>query len=347
MWPANRRLCRTDTVRAYSFTFEYISRVHAILPTMTEKQALALHSKAQDLQEAGRHRQALAALDRVADHFRSAKELGDLANIDNDRADSLLALCRYREAERAAHEAVKLLSPIAGKLDRATAAAMLPRAWGTWGTALRELGQYDKARPKIDQAVKLAEAHAGRSHEITATQLNNLGVLCKYAGWFAEGRRAYLRALRILEKLFGVDSLATATIWHNLGGLEHARRRYSKGEPMGRKAYEIRRQFLGEDHPATYADAVAWCGLLDGLGRYGESEPIYRRALDFYRRTLGPSHFEVAATLNNLAMVRAAVGDNTEAIRLMKRCVAIKVKLFGANHPEVKLSRSNLDSLVG
>jgi tetratricopeptide (TPR) repeat protein len=312
---------------------------------MTETQALRLHARAQDLSDAGNHRRALAALDRVADYFRSIDAPADLANIEDDRVESLLGLCRYKDAEAAARRAVKLLTPVAHLLDRETAGLLLPRAWGLWGACLRELGKYEDARSKTREAVDLARKHCGRSHQQTATQLNNLGMVCKYGGWFAEGRRVYLRALAILEAEFGVDSLETASIWHNLGGLEHSRGRFSAGEPLGRKAYEIRRKHLGEDHPATVADAVAWCGLLDGLGRFAESEPIYRRALAYYERTLGRNHFEVAATLNNLAMVRASLGDRDEAIKLMERCVAIKVRLFGERHPEVRLSRRTLRRL--
>ena len=93
------------------------------------------------------------------------------------------------------------------------------------------------------------------------------------------------------------------------------------------------------------ADAVAWGGLLDGLDRYEESEPIYRSALAYYEERYGPDHFEVAATLNNLGVIRYEQGDTIEGKELLERCLAIKLKLFGENHPEVTLTRANLDRL--
>jgi Tfp pilus assembly protein PilF len=111
---------------------------------------------------------------------------------------------------------------------------------------------------------------------------------------------------------------------------------------LGRKAYEIRRRDAGEDNVNTMADAVAWAGLLDGLERYSESVPVYLRALAFYESRLGPDHFEVAATLNNLGMVRAMQGDAVEAANLLERSLTIKRKLFGADHPEVRLTDANL-----
>jgi len=120
-----------------------------------------------------------------------------------------------------------------------------------------------------------------------------------------------------------------------------------RAEPLARLAYEIRSRALGEDNELTLADAVAWGGLLDGLGKYEESVPIYRRALAFYESRYGPEHFEVAATLNNLGVARAAQGDRAEGAALLERCVAIKRKLFGDNHPEVQLTEANLAHVTG
>ena len=59
----------------------------------------------------------------------------------------------------------------------------------------------------------------------------------------------------------------------------------------------------------------------------------------------GPEHFEVAATLNNLGVARAAEGDKGEGRALLERCLAIKRKLFGSEHPEVRLTEANLAAL--
>ena len=85
--------------------------------------------------------------------------------------------------------------------------------------------------------------------------------------------------------------------------------------------------------------------MLDGLERFDESVPIYRRALAYYEQRLGMEHFEVAATLNNLGMARVAQGDLKEARTLLRRCLEIKLKLFGEDNPEVRLTRKNIESL--
>jgi tetratricopeptide (TPR) repeat protein len=309
---------------------------------MTESEALQCHERGQQMQGEGLHAEAVVQFALAAEYFAVAEgeQSPDLANVLMDETESLLALCRYDEAEESARRAKDIVAAIEHLLDAETRAELAPRAYSNWGHALRELGRYEEAAEPLRTAVRESHPNALPSH------LNNYGVLCKYWGKFDEGERNYLQALALLEERFGKESLQTATLYHNLGGLEHTRGNYAKGEPLGRKAYEIRRAALGEQDEATIADAVAWGGLLDGLERYSESIPLYNRALTYYEAKLGPDHFEVAATLNNLGMAQAALGNLEQAEATLQRCLNIKLTLFGARHPETNLTRNNLASIV-
>jgi len=308
---------------------------------MTESQAIHHHERGQQLQTTGDHIQAVAEFAQAATWFAEAEgeQSPDLANVLMDYTDSLLALCQYAEAEQTARRAQTIFTAVADQLDPETRAQVLPRANGLLGRSLRELGRYEEASGPLQTAMREA------SEKELPTHLNEYGILCKYWGKYEDGERAYLRALHMLEVQYGKDSLETATLYHNLGGLEHQRGNFVKGEPLARKAYEISRKALGEDHEKTLADAVAWGGLLDGLNREAESLPIYRRALAYYEARYGAIHFEVAATLNNLGMAEAARGNFEEAERTLQRCLDIKRKLFGEQHPEVLLTQQNLSTL--
>ena len=314
---------------------------------MTEAEALELHSRAQELQSAGRHAQASGILARVAGYFESEEgpDSLDLANVLADWAESLSALCLYQEAEAAARRSTQILDRLEHLLDPETHAALVPRAALALGRSLREQGRYEEAATHLRRALAECERIHGAADPETASYLDEYGILCKYWGRYDEGEGCYRKALKIQEDRFGPESPETATIYHNLGGICHARGDFARGEPLAHTAYRIRRMALGADHPDTVADEVAWAGLLDGCERYDESVPIYVRALDFYERHFGPEHFEVAAVLNNLGMARAAQG-NTSLTRLhLERCVAIKRKLFAAGHPELQLSEANLRTI--
>jgi tetratricopeptide (TPR) repeat protein len=316
---------------------------------ITEQQALELHARAQELQSEGRHNEALPGLQLAAEYFAAAEgsQSPDLANVLTDWSESLLALCRYYEAEEKARQGKEILYSIRDLLDPDTRGTMAPRAAIVWGRSLRELGRYEEAAGPLLEAIREAEQYFGADDPEVSGFLNEYGILCKYWGRFDEGERYYLRGLRVLEERFGKEAPETASLYHNLGGLEHARGEFTKGEPFARTAFEIRRRVLGADHADAMADAVAWGGLLDGLGRHAESIPIYRRALEFYEQRFGPDHFEVAATLNNLGMALAAQGEIAEGREQVARCLAIKRKLFAADHPEVRLTEANLRALGG
>lgn len=315
---------------------------------VTEEEALAAHSQAQQWQLEGRHREAAAAFEPVAAFFANAEGEAspDLANVLIDWSESLQALCKYQDAEEKARRGKTILYELRDRLDPDTRGTLLPRAACMWGRSLRELGRYEEAAISLLDAIKEAERHYGLNHRELADWLNEYGILCKYWGRYDEGLAYYRRALRILEDEFGKEAPETASLYHNLGGLAHTRGHFSEGEPLARKAFEIRLRAFGVDHPGTVADEVAWGGLLDGLKRFDESVPIYRRALTYYEQRLGPGHFEVAATLNNLGMARGMQGDAIEAQALLARSLGIKRTLFLEDHPEVALTAANLESFT-
>ena len=219
------------------------------------------------------------------------------------------------------------------------------RGLGLLGTALRQQGKYQPAEAPLVRAIELAEAMPDRPEELS-TAWNSLGVLCKYAGWFERGERAYARALAAAERQIRHREGVTATILHNIGGLHHARGRFDLAEEPARRAWEMRRTLLGDEDAATLADAVAYAAVLDGLKRYAESRPIYERALASYERRFGPEHYETAATLHNLALVEQAEGHHERALELARRSFEIKRKLLGAGHPDTALSAMNLGSML-
>ena len=313
---------------------------------MTESEALDAHAHAQQLQESGQHEDAVSLLSGVAAWFAETEgeQSPDLANILADQAESLLALCRYREAAQVSGRAQEIACGVSKDLDPESRAILLPRVLSVHASALRELGQYEEAAVSLHRAIAEAESYFGRDHVEVAGHLNQFGVLCKYWGRFDEGEAAYRRALSLLEAEFGVESPETATIYHNLGGLEHSRGRFAEGEPLARKAFDIRLEAFGPQDGRTIADEVEWAGLLDGLRRHSESIPIYERALRFYEEHLGPDHFEVAAPLNNLGLARAVSGQAESARASLERSLAIKRKLFhDDSHPEIRLALANLD----
>jgi tetratricopeptide (TPR) repeat protein len=64
-------------------------------------------------------------------------------------------------------------------------------------------GDYTKAEPLLQRALKIREEALGPDHPNTATSLNNLAGLHSDMGDYAKAEPLYQRALKISEKALG------------------------------------------------------------------------------------------------------------------------------------------------
>jgi tetratricopeptide (TPR) repeat protein len=250
----------------------------------------------------------------------------------------------YQLAHRGDHKAALSLFRRVLRTARADGPLRVA-AYSGLGHSLRELAQYAAAERALVSALECARRVHGARSIAVGWAFNDLGVLHKAQGRYADAARRYARCKVILESQLGVDHPDLATLFHNLGGLEHARRRFTRGEPLARRAVELRLRAKPSDPHGVAIDQAALAGILDELHKYDESEPIYRQVIARFEKTLGKGHYEVAVNLNNLAGVRASLGDHRESERLYKRAIAIKRKLFGDDHPEVAITLNNLAML--
>ncbi|HEV3030602.1 MAG TPA: tetratricopeptide repeat protein [Polyangia bacterium] len=204
----------------------------------------------------------------------------------------------------------------------------------------RALGAYAAADRGFAAALREATRAFGPRDLDVAGILNNLGVLRKYQGRYAEAVLFYKRALPVLKA--AGDRGALATLYHNLGGIEHARGRYAAGEPHARASVVLREAELGRDHVAVAADVAALAALVEGRGRLEEAARLYERALRVFRRRLGGASAEVALNLSSLASLRQQQGRSSDAGRLFAQAVRLQERVFGRGHPEVAMTLHNL-----
>lgn len=212
------------------------------------------------------------------------------------------------------------------------------------GERFRDQGKYDQAEGLLDTALAAAEQIAGQDDPLTATVLNQIGILDKYAGRFDQGEKAYQRALAIINKSDSspTEQLLRADLYHNLGGLDHARERYAEGEEYARAGLAIRERLLGSEHPDTVADKAALAALLEGQQKFAEAEALYIEAINVFERENGSDSYDVAIDLNNLAALYFEEGKFAESEVLYRRTLAIKEKLLGLEHPDVGTTLNNL-----
>jgi tetratricopeptide (TPR) repeat protein len=309
--------------------------------------AIAAHEKAIALREATRLPEAERACRRALAFYRAAEGAShpDVANALVELGQILEARDQLKEARQCHASALVILTRGAAGRDRDPDLARLRlRARVMLAGLDRALGDYAAADRGYQAALAEGRRSFGARDPDVAGILNNLGVLRKYQGRFAEATRFYLRALPLLEA--AGDREALATLFHNLGGIEHSRGRYARGEPHARRSVELREAELGPDHVHVAADVAALAALVEGQGRLAEAAALYERALVVFRRRLGPRSAEVSINLSSLAALRQQEGRLAEAEQLYDKALVIQERVFGPGHPEVAMTVNNLACLV-
>jgi tetratricopeptide (TPR) repeat protein len=268
-----------------------------------------------------------------------------------DVANALLAVGRchedataYDQAELCYRRAAAIMDTYPDEPDEMVARLRV-QAHTEVGQIERILGRLDDARATLRAATALAEDRLGPDDPDTGVALNAFGMVCKYGGWFAEGKAAYQRALAIIEHNDGPTSSNAASVWHNLGGLAFDAGDYVTAEGPARRAVEIREAALGADHPDVAADVAALAAIVAALDRANEAETLYQRALAVLEHTQG-ADYDLAILHNNLGLAAAERSDTTAAEHHYRRALAIKERLLGPDHPDIAITLQNLGVLA-
>jgi|GEM_PF-523603 tetratricopeptide (TPR) repeat protein len=303
--------------------------------------AIAAHERAIALREATRLPEAERACRSALRDYTRAEGAAhpDVANALVELGQILEGRDQLRPARACQARALAILTRL-GRTSDPDVLRLRVRARVFVAGIDRALGAYAAADRGFAAALREAKRAFGPRDADVAGIFNNLGVLRKYQGRYAEAARFYGRALPLLRA--AGDRGALATLYHNLGGIEHARGRHAAGEPHARKSVALREAELGRGHVVVAADVAALAAIVEGRGRLAEAARLYLRAIAVFRRKLGEQSAEVALNLASLASLREQQDRRPEAERLFTRAIALQERVFGRGHPEVALTLNNL-----
>jgi tetratricopeptide (TPR) repeat protein len=122
-------------------------------------------------------------------------------------------------------------------------------------------GEYAKAEPLYQEALRIRQKVLGPEHPDTALSLNNLGSLYQAMGEYAKAEPLYQDALRIYRKALGPEHPETATMIENLALLEFDLDRIDEATALARQASAAELailskifSFTSEEQRLTYLD---------------------------------------------------------------------------------------------
>ncbi|WP_440950238.1 tetratricopeptide repeat protein [Methanosphaerula subterraneus] len=208
-------------------------------------------------------------------------------------------------------------------------------------------GQYVRAQPLLERALKICESTLGLGHPDTATSLNNLASNLGNQGQYVQAQPLFERALKISESTLGLENPRTATYLDNLAMNLDSQGQYVQAQPLFERALKISESTLGPEHLDTAKNLNNLAFNLDSQGQYVQAQPLFERALKICESTQGPEHPDTATCLNNLASNLGNQGQYIQAQPLIKRALKICESTLGPEHPATATSLNNLAFNLG
>lgn len=248
------------------------------------------------------------------------------------------------EKEAAVLEEIGEVERLAGEQE-GTNDPLIATMLDKYGSALQEMGRYEKAGSLLERALSIREEALGARHPQTAMSLHNLAVLQGIRGRYAEAERLLKQALDIVEETLGEDHPDTATCCNSLGVNHWSRGNFEAALLHLGRVVSYRERILGSEHPDTATALFNLGSVLQFLGNLEEAKIILERALEIRLNSFDPEHPRVADSLASLASLYRITGEYVAAERLFLQSLDIREKALGPDHPVVAQTCNNLAEL--
>jgi len=268
---------------------------------------------------------------------------GDLdLRVATDRQNLTLALRnlgRYDEALSEARANVDMTERILGPQH-----PDLSRALFTLGTTLYHMARYAEAEKVLRRGVAVARTSLG-DHPVTATALNNLGLVLMDWHGLDEAEQVYAEALRINVAQLGANHNSTLITASNLAYVHGRQGKLTQAET------ELR-DVLARDRSAGIKDEV-W--ELNRLGDVLRQRGEWQEAIDLHRQALAqsialfaPNARQAALSHYYLGLALAAGGARDQGIAELRAAIAAWRVLLppDGEHPFSASSRLALGKLL-
>ena len=207
------------------------------------------------------------------------------------------------------------------------------RALNSLATALRQVGQYNKALPMQEEAVSLFEKFVGLSNQTTLIGVGNLAILYIEMGEVDKAFTLFERILQEMKAQFGEKNFDYINQQINYTSFL-----YENG--FSQKAAAEARELEKTYRTGYDTVSVSYGRILDALGvtynslKRPDSALIFQtRALQVYEKTLGENSFEYTTTLYGLSCAFQQLGKIDTAVAIAKHAIEKMKQNGGGNNP--------------
>ena len=204
------------------------------------------------------------------------------------------------------------------------------------------MGEYAKAEPLYQEALRIWQKVLGPEHPDTATSLNNLAALYQAMGEYAKAEPLFQEALRIRQKVLGPEHPDTATSLNNLAVLYEEMGEYAKAEPLFQEALQICRRFLGQNIPTRRPASITWPRCTRRWASTPKPNRSSKKRSGSGRRFLGQNIPTRRSASITWPRCTTTMGEYAKAEPLYQEALRIRQKVLGPEHPDTAQSLDNL-----
>jgi tetratricopeptide (TPR) repeat protein len=199
------------------------------------------------------------------------------------------------------------------------------------GEMLADLGRVEEALEAYQRAVDYKRAPGDYSEPLDlATSLLSLGRVNAELSRFEDAEAAYEERLEILRDLPESELFGEGVTLHDLAELRQSQDRTEEALELYREAADLKRADGGSSRDLI-ATLFSYGRLLERRREYDLAEPIYTERVELLRSLGEPYPRGLGVALHDLADVRLAKGNPSEALELYRRAADEKRKF--PEHP--------------
>lgn len=211
------------------------------------------------------------------------------------------------------------------------------------------LGMYEVGLELVQKAYDIQTKLYEGKHADIAYSLNAMGWLHFKIGDYTKAESLLKVALVMRRNLYEGPHLDISRSLNDLAVLKQAMDDFAATDTLLQEAIDIRKKLAGEQDQSVAVASFNYGALKYKLGDFAAAEKWVREAVNIFLLSLGEKDIRTANAMSGLASIilaRDADKNMDEAEGLYRKALAIRIQLFGEEHPHVALSYTSLGNLL-
>ncbi len=212
----------------------------------------------------------------------------------------------------------------------------------TLGNTYVNLGEYDKAKPFLDEALAINKKMYGNKSKETAYSLHDLGLYYDWVGDYKKADSIYNISIKILRKVLQQPTKQFSNVLNDQGLIKMYFGENAAAEKLFKEALDAALHSHGEKNKNTAVIMNNLALNYSDAGDLDKAEEYYKKSLSINLELLGENRPEIGTNYNNLGYLYMLKKEYKLAEVYLEKSYKLKLNLKGKDHPDVGLALNNL-----